>query len=226
MSRSFLTIYILLLAPTFLGAACENWPLFAHLPGEDPGAGEPSIVAVSEDPLPERTIQGIGALRAPSVVTIMGSTDDCGFDETDEWPLWPDHPLDVDGDGTPDTVHPRYSGWFTGETDFFSLTSEDAISVSISLTWANEPLGEFNAPYQPTEEAGDWATESDLDWVVFSVESAAPDAIVSDAGFSTAYPQDGAQRIRIDAGAPLALAVGCHHAVPSQYTLVLDVRAR
>jgi len=225
-SRALRSAFVLLLAPTFLGAACEDWPLFAHLPEEEGPPPQPSRLTVTEDALPERTIQGIGTLLPLSIVTISGATDDCGFDESEDWPTWPDHPLDVDGDGVTDTQQPRFSGWFTGETDFFSLTSDVPVSVEIALTWTERPEGDFNAPYQPTEEDGAWASESDLDWVVFSVEDAAPDSVVSDAGFSTDYPQVGAQRLLLDPGRPLALSVACHHALPSAYSVVLDVRAR
>ncbi len=225
-SRSPYTLFVLLIAPTFLGAACEAWPLFAHLPEGGAVDVEPSVLSVSEDDLPEGTIQGIGALDPPSIITVSGGTDDCGFDEGEEWPTWPEHPLDIDGDGEADTTRPRFSGWFTGETDLYSLTSDVDVSIEVSLTWANAPAGDFNAPYQPTEEDGEWADESDLDWVVFSVAAAAPDEVVSDAGFSTAYPQVGAQRLLLAAGTPRALSVACHHAVASEYTVVLDVRAR
>ena len=222
-----IALFVLLAAPTFTGAACENWPLFAHLPDEDPGPGEPSSLAVSEDEfLPDLTIQGIGTLTAPSIVTITGSSEDCGFDPEADWPSWPEHPLDVDGDGTTDTFQPRFSGWYSGDTDVFSITAGEPITVGISQTWDNAPAGDANAPYQPTEEAGDWADESDLDWVLFSVATAAPDEITSDGGFSRAYPQADERVYVVEPGTPQAVAVGCHHEQPTGYTLVLDVRGR
>jgi hypothetical protein len=220
------SLLLLSAAPTFLGAACETWPLFAHLPEEDPGPGEPSRLSVSEDELPELIIQGIGALTAPSVITITGSTQDCGFDLDASWPDWPEHPLDVDGDGVSDTTQPIFRGWFAGETDLYSLASDDAITVGLTLRWDNAPEGDANAPYQPSEGGGIWVEESDLDWVIFSVLDAAPDAIVDDGGFGPAYPQASEQWVRIDPGVPLAVAVACHHEVPTEYSLVLDVRGR
>ena len=94
------------------------------------------------------------------------------------------------------------------------------------LTWESAPPGDANAPHQPTEAEGAWADESDLDWVIFSVAGGAPDAVVSDVGFNSAYPQEGGGRLAVRPGEPLAIAVGCHHEVPTAYTLSLDVRGR
>ena len=220
------TLFVLLAAPTFLGAACEQWPLFAHLPEEDPGPVAPSLETVLEDPLlGEGMIQDLGTLVAPSVLTILGETESCGFQDSQPWPRWPDHPMDVDGDGVADTEAPRFSGWFSGETDFFGVSADSPVSVGVTLTWENAPPGSMNAPFQPTEEGGDWATESDLDWVVFSAADGEPVAMVSDAGFSSAYPQSGVGRIVFEPGVSLAVVVGCHHEVPTAYTLELDVQS-
>ena len=120
-------LVLVLIAPTFLGAACETWPLFAQVPEEDPGPGAASILTLTEEDLPEGTMQAIGVLDAPAIVTIEGATSTCGFDPTATWPEWPAHPVDVDGDGAIDTEEPRFSGWFTGDTDLFSIEADEPV---------------------------------------------------------------------------------------------------
>ncbi len=214
---------LLALTAVLLLVGCENWPLYAHLP--DPFEEPPPVeqVEVSEDTaLGPTEIQGLGTLATPTRVTITGEADSCGFDLDDDRYDWPEHPVDEDGDGVADSTSAA-EGWFSGDVDIYGLQADGDLWLSAALDWTNAPSGSANAPYQPTDPDGAWATETDLDFVVLSLSGGTVTGILSDAGFSADYPASTAGLIAVSDGGGLALAVACHHELSSGYTLVLDL---
>jgi len=167
-------------------------------------------------------IQDPGSITAPASLLIEGSIDSCGFDPEASEPTWPEHPVDVDGDGLSDELAQAH-GWYSGDVDLFALESSGGGSVSVLLEWDNAPAGDQNAPYQPGEPSGAWASESDLDWLVFQRGSAELGPIVSDAGFSRDYPPAASQLLELAAGEMYVLAVACHHELATDYRLSVDL---
>lgn len=214
---------ILVLAAVLLLAGCENWPLYAHLPDpyEEPPPVEETDV-VEDSSLGSTEIQDLGTLDAPGRVTITGEAEDCGFDADDDRYDWPEHPVDDNDDGVADGTSAAV-GWYSGDVDLYGLLAGSDVWLSALLVWDNAPTGDTNAPYQPTDPEGAWATESDLDFVVLSLSSGMVTGIQTDVGFSPAYPQQTAGLIAVPEGGGLAVAVGCHHEVGSPYTLTLDL---
>lgn len=214
---------LVLLTAVLLLAGCENWPLYAHLP--DPYAEPPPLLEsdVTEDAsLGSTEIQDLGTLGTPARVTITGDAESCGFDPDDDRFDWPEHPVDEDGDGVADGTS-AVVGWFSGDVDLYGLQADGDLWFSAQLEWDNAPAGEANAPYQPTDPDGDWATETDLDFVVLTLASGVIAGIWSDVGFSPDYPQQTAGLIAVSDGGGLAVAVACHHELASGYTLILDL---
>jgi hypothetical protein len=215
----------LLPAIALAAAGCQNWPLYLHLPDPEQPTPDPERVEVAEDEaLPEGTTQDLGEVAAPAIVTVSGTADSCGFDPEAPWPVWPNHPTDLDGDGEADETRPWYSGWYSGDVDGYVVAAAGDAWLDVSLSWANAPPGDANAPYRPAEPEGAWAAESDLDFVLFSVDAdGALDSVLTDAGFSSRYPEHTLQVIPLGPGGRIAAAVGCHHAVGTAYTLRLEL---
>lgn len=207
-------------------AGCENWPLYLHLPDpfeEPPPTTELDLAEDTE--LADDEVQDLGSIPPSTRLTIEGESTACGFDPEDDRFDWPEQPVDLDGDGEADAVG-AIEGWYAGDVDIYGLASGGEGWLAIVLDWENAPEADANAPYQPADEDGAWSTETDLDFVVFGLESGVVAGILSDVGFSPAYPQQTTGLIRLADGEGLAVAVACHHAVASPYTLVLDLAGR
>lgn len=199
---------------------CDNWPLYSNLPDPDIEAPVPTESGFAEDPeVPNDQIQQVGTLTAPAILTITGAVDACGYDPEAVEFDWPEHPVDNDGDGQPDGFA-ALSGWYTGDLDLYGFDADVDGWLDASLEWANAPSGDRNAPWRPSEPDGDWALESDLDFIVFD-----DGAISSDGGVSRAYPEATPQVLFIEAGSDRVVGVSCHHEVPTEYTLTLHLRS-
>lgn len=202
---------------------CDNWPLHAHLP--DP-VEDPIVVPYTEDvvedsALPVDALQDLGTFTAPSTLTISGTAESCGWDAAAEWPVWPEHPVDTDGDGVTDATQPWYAGWYAGDQDRFGIELDGGAWVTAELTWDNPPDGGENAPYTPPD-AGPWQDESDLDVVIFDGDV---EGIVREAGFSRSHPERSGGPLVLASGEGLAFVVGCHHGHAAAYTLIVELAA-
>ncbi len=212
-----------LVVMALLLAGCEGWPLYAHLPDPSVSLPDPELRTVVEDAtLGDDEVQDLGALSTPSIVTITGAADACGFDLDDASFDWPEHPVDLDGDGVEDDVA-ALQGWYSGDVDLFGVTATDEGWLDVTLSWDLAPPGDLNAPYQPSDEDGAWADEADLDFVIFDSADGVIGAIRSDAGVTRRHPERSAQLLRLEAGEGAVIAVACHHEQPSDYTLEIDL---
>lgn len=198
---------------------CEGWPLFANLPDASIDLPDPVLRDVDEDAtLGDDEPQDLGALALPTVVTVSGTVDSCGYDIDDLRYDWPDHPVDLDGDGVDDGVA-ALQGWYAGDVDLYQLTASSEGWLDVTLRWELAPPGDLNAPYQPSDEDGPWLDEADLDFVVFDGAGAAGESIVSDSGASRQHPERTEQLIHLAEGEAAMIAVACHHELPTDYTL-------
>jgi hypothetical protein len=200
-------------------SACDAWPLYKHLDPVLP----PVRVAVTINLLEDTTsgpgeVQELAAVPYPSLISINGTAGACGFDPESEQMQWPQHPS---GGTTGEALQGQ--GWYSGDVDYYSLGLTERGWLSIALEWDNAPPGEGNAPYRPDDEDGAWATESDLDFLVFTAESFAQDTIVNDDGFSLSFPEVLEHALVVDPTMRVIVAVACHHGLPSAYTLTLDL---
>ncbi|MCP4870375.1 MAG: hypothetical protein GY898_16855 [Proteobacteria bacterium] len=212
------TIFVMALALALGG--CANWPLYSHLPDPDIPVPVPTETSYEEDlAVPNDQIQQVGTLAAPAILTITGSVDACGYDPEAVEFAWPEHPVDDDGDGQPDGFA-SLTGWYTGDIDLYGFDASTDGWLDASLEWANAPEGDLNAPWRPSEPDGDWAVESDLDFVVFD-----DGLISSDGGVSRAYPEESPQVLFVGSGTDRVVGVSCHHELPTDYTLTLYLRS-
>ena len=220
------TRVLLALAAVSMLSACDTWPLHAHLP--DPYE-EPLVVPFNSDVaedvnVAEGDLQDLGQFIAPSTITISGELDSCGWDGAAEWPAWPEHPVDIDGDGQADIDRPWSAGWFTGDVDQYAIELDGGAWVWASMTWENAPADGLNAPYQPPGP-GPWQDESDLDLLLFDRDGDAADQIVGEGGFGREHPATTGADLVLSSGDELVFAVGCHHGVPSTYSLTVTLDA-
>jgi hypothetical protein len=212
-------ISILALALGLALSGCDNWPLYLHLPDPDLPIPVPWSMDYAEDPaVPDDQVQDVGDLTPPAIVTITGRVETCGYDLAAEVYEWPQHASDANEDGQPDGFEAR-SGWYTGDLDLFGFEARGDGWLEASLEWTHAPSGGVNAPWRPAEPEGDWASESDLDFVVFDLG-----VIASDAGVSRAHPESTAQVLFIESGTDRVLGVACHHELPTDYVLTLYLR--
>ncbi len=201
-------------------SGCDNWPLYLNLPDPDVPIPTPTEHDYAEDPeASDDEVQAAGELTAPAILTITGEVDSCGYDAEAEEYTWPEHPVDENGDGQPDGFA-SLSGWYTGDVDQYGFDAATDGWLEVSLEWDNAPPGDSNAPWQPGDPEGDWATESDLDFVVLDGL-----IIVSDGGVGRDYPETSPQVLYVAEGESRTVIVGCHHEVPTAYTLSLHLRA-
>ncbi len=218
--------FVLLAAVSML-CGCDSWPLHAQLP--DPYV--PSVVVplaedVTEDQaVAEGALQDLGVLAAPTTLTITGDMDSCGWDDAAAWPVWPEHPVDTDGDGESDLDQPWYAGWYTGDVDLFAIELGSAAWAGVELSWDNPPPDGVNAPYEPPGP-GPWDSESDLDFVLFDQDGAAPGEVIGENGFSRDHPESVGSPLVFAPGDRVVVAVGCHHGVPARYTLIVTLGTR
>ncbi len=205
-------------------SGCENWPLYLHLPDPNPEPIPTENFDVDEDTgVEDGELQDLGEFVSPSQVVIRGSMDSCGFDINDHQYDWPLHPVDSNGDGEADT-QASVSGWYSGDVDLYGVTADGEVWLSVTLEWDRAPLGGLNAPYRPASEDTTWEDETDLDFVVFSLDAAGDVvAMISDAGYSRDHPATTPQLLWVEDSERRGIAVGCHHEVPSGYTLTLDL---
>ena len=223
---------VLFLALALGAFGCAGWPLYAQVSSVDEvndddvpvpelERDEESLAGLDADP--DDGLLPVSGVEVPSVHRITGSFSSCGFDPDATWPDWPEHLVDADGDGEADPGGLSYRGWYLAEVDIYEFAvSVDAV-LSVRLEWANAPSGDSNSPVSSGEPEGAWAQESDLDFVIFEVVLGELTEMVSDAGFSLAYPEQTTVSLLFDAGDSFAVAVGCHHSVPSDYVLTVDL---
>ena len=205
---------------TLLAGGCEGWPRYLYEGIEVEATVDKRLVAFENESLDNDAIQFAGEVEAGTEILLFGYAASCGYDAEADGPDWPEHPWDEDGDGIPDGTIQFNSGWFTGDVDWFGVSLADEVVVSGSLTWDNRPAGASNAPYQPEDAGGDWVTESDLDFVLFEVEGTAR-ILINESAVSNDYPEIIRSPSRVGAGSQLAVAIGCHHQVPTDYALSL-----
>ena len=120
---------------------------------------------------------------------------------------------------------PENSGWYATEVDVFQVAVASDADMFVALEWDNSPDGSANAPMNPDDTDGPWASESDLDFVLLGVVDGVLSDVVSDAGASLAYPPELPSAQRLLAGQSIAVAVGCHHGLPTTYSLTIDLRS-
>lgn len=220
MRTPYLSLVLLIAAPL---AGCEDWPLYLNLPQEQPTPPENDYTLVDIEEDEAEDLQVIDPVEPPTRVTASGSLGDCGFDlDADEYD-WPLHPYDEDGDGVVDGEIAHYAGWYTGEVDWYRLESTESTWVVVDLQWTNAPEAGRNAPVLPELPDGPWASESDLDFLVFEDDAGLPGAMISDVGFSARYPELSPYPLGLVGGEPVLVAVACHHALGSDYSLQLTV---
>lgn len=193
---------------------CEGWPLYAHLPSEQPDAVEPSNAVYDVE---GNGLQSLPVQTPPARVTVLGTAAACGWDADASAP-WPEGPVDLDGDGTADGIAARLDGWYDGDVASFTLAADAPARLALSLTWDGAPDG-ANAPYRPDEPTGAWSQESDLDVVVRALDGDAPGAILLDAGVGRAVPEV-TPPWPLDAFEAVVVQVACHHARGADWTLL------
>ncbi|MBN93169.1 MAG: hypothetical protein CL928_03740 [Deltaproteobacteria bacterium] len=214
-------------------SGCDGWPLYVYMEDELPAPDEavaPELVELEEEALdtadsdPEDELVPVPATLVPSITLVHGELGSCGYDNAASWPNWPEHPVDFDGDGVSDGSTASHQGWYAAEVDVFQVAVSTDAELFVVLEWENSPSGGSNAPMIPDDSTAPWATESDLDFVLLSVVEGQLDRVVADAGVSLDYPQQLWAGQPIPAGESLAVAVGCHHGLPTSYSLTLELR--
>lgn len=209
-----------LLLASLLLTACDGWPLYANLPPAQPPVSEGATLEFQENfSLGPEDVQALGERDAPAVLRVSGAAASCGWDPSGEGPQWPGRPFDEDGDGQPDGEAPRVSGWFAADVDLFGFSTIGGGWVTLSLFWTRAPTSGVNAPYEPDDPGGAWASETDLDLVLLDWSDAEPGPVLSEAGFTRDHPEEIAHRVEIAPGGSLVAAVGCHHGGASEYQL-------
>jgi hypothetical protein len=181
------------------------------------------VTVFEDESLDIETIQDLGTLEPGTEVLFFGFMSHCAYDDEAGWPQWPLHDFDTDNDGIPDTQITYNAGWYAGDVDWIGLTPAADGRLEAKAEWTNSPSGGTNAAYKPDEPDGLWASESDLDLVVFDT-SGAQREVVNESGISNSYPQTLLNPGILVADAPVALAIGCHHATPTDYDLRLVIR--
>jgi hypothetical protein len=211
----------LLLCAALLLVGCEGWPLYANLPTPVVPNPDATRLDLTADPdAPSGSVQDLGALTAPTVVSIVGAADLCGFDPEAEQ-IWPELPIDRNGDGVADDTAPHNQGWYAGDVDAFGLEAATDGWLRASLQWTDAPEG-ANAPIDPSDPDGPWSEETDLDLVVLAWDGDAAGEVLDDQGASLGYPEETGQVIDLAAGERIAVAVACHHGEGGGYALRLD----
>lgn len=203
-------------------SACENWPLFAHLPS--PEEERPPVVAtgvVEDAALSADEVQLFGSVASAARFLISGSAESCGFDPAGEGPEWPAHPVDSDGDGLAEASR-SIQGWYSGDVDHFGFSTEVGLRISFELTWENAPAGDGNSPYRPDDETAAWASESDLDLFVYALaEEGFVPTVSHDEAAGRSYPERVPGSLVAPAGSSVVFGIGCHHGLATDYELEL-----
>lgn len=218
-------VAVLVLPALATVAGCEGWPRYLYSADDAPGDLPPRYVFEDEQLGATRLdLQDVGTIEPGGTTIVSGYAFNCGYEEepgTPPWPEWPEHELDVDGDGEPDTREPVHSGWFTGDVDFYVVEAAGTGSLSVTLEWTHRPEGD-NAPYRPSDPTGAWSSESDLDFVVFALDGdGGAGEVTHEDGFDSAYPAAADPPLFLESGQVRIVSVACHHNVPSDYTLTL-----
>ncbi len=217
----------LLLSPTlFFLFACEQWPRYLYLEEIEGTEELPPRYAFEDETLgsDRKSLQDLEDLAPGGSVVVYGYAFNCGYDSDAshfDWPEWPELPFDNNGDGEIDSYEPDRTGWFSGDVDFFKVTADDLGSLNVQLEWQNAPSGNNTSDEEDKESS--WSTETDLDFVVFTLDTfdGGAGSVESDAGFDSQYPAVTDPQVFMDANQPLVVAVACHHSVASDYTLTL-----
>jgi hypothetical protein len=204
-------------------AGCDGWPLYLNLPTPEAPTAEPDRLDVTADPdAASGEVQELGAITAPTVVSIAGASDFCGFDSAADAD-WPVLPVDSNGDGIADEELPHHTGWYDGDVDVFGVEAETAGWLHATLQWTAAPEGQ-NRPIDLNDPTGPWSEETDLDLVVLDWDGDATGAVLNDQGVSLGYPEETGQVLDLEAGERVALAVACHHGEGGGYALRLELR--
>lgn len=206
--------------PACLLAGCEDWPRYLHL-DDDPGAFviTDRKVVYEDEALDDEQLQDIGEVGSGTEILFYGFLINCGYDDGAAWPEWPLH--DLDGDGTPES--PLHAGWYSDDVDWLGFSVTGEVALEGTLQWDNRPASDTNAPYDPTDLGGSWTEESDIDLVVFTVDGG-DRAVKDESGISNNYPEQLAPAVQLADGTAVAIAVACHHALPTDFSLRLVVQ--
>ena len=222
--RAGLVQFLVLAASLGALVGCENWPLYSYLP--DPEAERPPLPTLEFDEVSANVVgspQFLGALSGAQRLVVRGRMDSCGYEADASGSLWPEHPIDENGDGIADASRSR-SGWYSGEVDAYSVTASASFRLSSELRWTEAPQDGLNSPYQPGDPGGAWASESDLDLLQYRLGSSTQTPPLSgDEGVSRRHPELLPAGLTLSVGQTAAVAVACHHALPSDYELTLVV---
>ena len=156
---------------------------------------------------------------------VSGRVGACGFDEEAVWPDWPSYPSDGDDDDDDDDEEEEWSrsGWYSGDVDIYSLSADFDAIVSVALRWENAPVGGSNSPYRPDDSSAGWTQESDLDFVLFSMGEQGLGDVITDLGSTTQHPESVSNILYLSEGVALGVVVACHHELPTDYSLELEV---
>jgi hypothetical protein len=201
-------------------AGCEEWPRYLHV-DDDPDAFviTDRVVVYEDEALDDEQLQDIGEVGSGTEILYYGFLTSCGYDDGASWPEWPLH--DLDGDGTPES--PLHAGWYGGDVDWLGLSVAGEVSLEGTLEWDNRPAGDTNAPYDPNFPGGTWTEESDIDLVIFSVDGG-DRAVQDETGISNDYPEQLSPAVSLADGTAVAIAVACHHAMSTDFSLRLVVQ--
>lgn len=210
-------------AAIVLMSGCEGWPLYLNLPAPAAPTFDAERMDLAADPdIASGQVQGIGLVTPPTIVSIAGASDFCGFDPQGDAD-WPERPVDTNGDGIADESAPHHQGWYDGDVDVFGLEAAGDGWLHASLQWTNAPDGR-NRPVNLDDPTGPWSEETDLDLVVLEWEDDGTRIVLDDQGASLDFPEETGQVIDLAAGDRVALAVACHHGEGGGYALRLELR--
>ncbi len=217
MNRFLLPLAMVLLV------GCDGWPLYLNLPNPEPPNPEAERRDLTADPdAASGSVQAIDPLTAPTIVSITGASDFCGFDATAPAD-WPSLPVDLNGDGVADETAPHHQGWYDGDVDVFGVVAATDGWLHASLQWTGAPDG-ANQPIDLDDPDGPWSEETDLDLVVLDWDEQGTGAVLDDQGATLAVPEQTGQVIDLRAGEQVAVAVACHHGEGGGYALRLEFR--
>jgi len=194
-------------------SGCQDWPRYLHVgDGDDGQTITERFVVFEDEALGATEIQELGEVAPGTEILFYGFIHTCGKDDAATWPQWPLHDYDDNEDGVPDGQVAYNSGWYTGDVDWLGFVVTDTAVLSGAMEWTNSPSAD-GAEAQGEEV-------SDLDFVIFA-ESAGEMVLVNESGVTTSYPETLAASSRFDGGTAVAIAVACHHTLPTDYDLRL-----
>jgi len=200
-----------------LAVGCQDWPRYLHAgEGDDAATISERFVVFEDEALGSTDIQDLGDVAPGTEILFYGFIHTCGKDDDASWPEWPLHDYDEDEDGIPDGQIAYNSGWYTGDVDWIGFVVTGTAVLSGSLEWSNRPPGDGNV-------GGAAEDISDLDFVVFA-ENAGEMVLVNESGVTTSYPETLATTSGFEGDTVVAVAVACHHTLPTDFDLRLVLR--